>query len=523
MSGISSIGSTFIPLTTGTSSTQVSNAGTQSSSPLPFDVRQDGLGVPLAGGSLGLPTGGAPGDTEALLALVALKLRQTMGTMSNNAVETRMSQYMQQLQQAQSLIAAYVNASLTLTNSQQLYQTANTALTAVNNKLGTLYAPLTGSDTQQNIQAVTADPTGKQGTYGQYLSAFSEYTTKNTTYQGLVKQVNDDIAANQTAINAASKTDPNGYYLTVYMARQTQQQQLQQNQQTLAGKNPPQQLQPADQLTLQTLNGTGTGSVQYAAAQYQQLVDKVSSTGQTLSNDQTAKQTAFNNLVTSEEALIPYLDYKNGTFTDQYPQSGGPQTYTFEQQAINGSTPNATGIISSSLNLIRPAEQQKNGLIQTLKDLQAAITSATTTLANFGANGDSQDPTKPNPMLVLLNLTQSLTSALAQHSSDQSSTGNSNQANDAMLQNRFERNENNVDALNENQDVVSKITELRRRIAAMLDNRAGQTAIQLASSLTDTLLALASLVDQPPVVPATNDVFQNTSSQSSSPRMRIPV
>lgn len=513
MSGISSVGSPFIPLTTGTSTPSVTNTSTQGSSSPSVSFFQDSLGVPLAGNNLGLPMGGAPGDSEALLALIALKLRQTIGTTNNNAVQTRANEYTQQLEQAQSIIAEIVNASNDLTAQQMDYQTTQTALTNAKSRLQVLYTPLTGDGNQQNLQAVTQDPNGSQGTYGQYLAAFNNFQSKSGAYSTINDQVSQDQTAYNTALAKASTSDPNAYYLSVYQARANQLTSLQNKRSQLAAMNPPQQLSAADQATLNKLSAPATtsGSVAEAANQFQALQNDVSNTLTTLQTDQGKQAVARQDLLTAQTAIIPYLDYNGGTsFTDKYPQSGNPVTYTFFSDALNGVTPKSSGIISSSLDLINAVIKNKNDLTKHMTDVGKNITNDQNIISNF------------NTQLILA-FSQGVASVLSQHNTDQTTSGNAAHANDAILRNRLDSNNDNIGDLNESQEILSKLEDLRRQVVALLENPAGQAAVQIASDLTNTLLALNDLIDQPPVMPSTSDVFQNTSSQSSSTRMRIPV
>lgn len=516
MSGISSVGSTITqPTTTSTTapSTTTSTA-TQGTSSLPFTTYQDALGVPLAGGSLGLPGGGAPGDTEAILMMVELKLRRTIGTTTNNATESRASRYVQTLQQAQQLIADIIDASLELTNSQIQYQTNATALNNNASKLELLYAPLTGSGSQQDIDQVTADANGSQGTYGQYLAALQDYRSKSGAYTSITTQVNADQTAYDSAVAAASKTDPNAYYLGVYQVRVSQQQSLTAKQQQLAALKPPQSLSASEQAQLTTLNGGAStpGSVAEASARYDTLNAAVGTTLATLRSDQGLQATALTNRITAERQLVPYLDYAGGnSFIDRYPQGGSSATYTFDPQALVGTTPKTTGIISSSLNPITELTTNKKALQQAQTNLAKTIQNDQALLA------DAQ-----TVLLKLTSLADSLASVMSQNTTDQTTAQNQNSATDATLQKRFDRNDANLNRLGEAQDLLSQIDHLRRRIAALLSGQAGQAALRLAADVTNTLSALAQLVSRPPT-PTSTDVFQPGNPQSSAPRLRIPV
>jgi hypothetical protein len=238
----------------------------------------------------------------------------------------------------------------------------------------------------------------------------------------------------------------------------------------------------------------------------------VTTASNNLTRDQGAASTALNNLVAAEKALIPYLDQKSGsTFVDNHPQSGSPVTYSFDPNALTGTSYSTTGIISSEINPINDV----NTDIGNLKKDQ-------TTLAGTISNDQAILSNAQNVLLQLTTLISSLSTTLSQSNADETTNSNVEISSNDLLDHRFDRTQTSVEALADSQSTLLLGAEIRRRAAAALASSPIQTALALITDVTDTLAALADLTIQPQQ-PSSSDAFASTAVQSGAPRLRIPV
>lgn len=538
VSGVSSTNTLTQILTVGgatTTSTQTTTATSFSD-----------LGVPYVHSTAGLPSPSAPGDTEALLALIMSKVQEAVGQTRNNETLTEAQRTLGLLTAIQAGIADYVAASAAITNAKATIASLKLEKQQNNVQIAGDYQRLTGDANATGVGNVPPDPSGAHGVYGIYLDKLSTYSTasknlddantalataqsqqsadvkdasdyKTTTlnptlsnlYNALVKiGAGTATASDRTTVTNALGTSNSGLLATTLA--------------TYQGKQPPANatywqstmvpllnslasVRDANPITDMTtavnlLSTTGNGSASSQLATYKGKIDTLNSKASDPTNGYQATITARQSDVAARTAdlrtalrdLSPYLDFKsaNGTVVTFSDPSTSGKTYTVDFAGTPMPTMNQTGLVSALLDPINTltARNAKIGDENTpgtlIYDATTAMNGGLTTLTGTNSLGIQQ---------ALVALSTVVGTAPSIDTGDDKDTRFFNESGDNL--DRAER-----DRLAENdKDAVGTVTEndkeaaALRRIRELQQTVAVGTATLIAKSVVDVLVALQRL------------------------------
>jgi hypothetical protein len=494
------------------------------------------LGVPYAQSTAGLPSPSAPGDSEALIALILSKIQEAVGQSRNNQTLTEAQRTLGLLSNIQAGIAKYVIASQLMDNAKLAIKDLTAEKQTNAGQITSLYQQLTGDPNATSVSNVPPDASGSHGVYGTYLAKLSNYNsasqsladaqtalgtaqnqqaadqkdasdyktnTLNPTlsglYNALVKIGNGTATAtDQQTVTNALGTGNTGQIATTLAAYQSTATAgkaaywttnmvplLNSLQNNVINANPVGNMSTAVNL----LSTSGSGSASQQLSTYKGKIDTINSKISDPNNGYqatiNAKQSDVNSKTSSMLAaardLAPYLDYKssNGsilTFTDP---SSTNKTYTFDFTGLPLPTMNSTGQVTALLNPLN-----------TLTARNIAIGDVSSPRSLLGMAAAAQ---KDNAA-VLADALTALSAALG--IAPRIDTGDDK---DTRLENQSQDNRDREerDRLASNQrDVQNSIVEtnsgaaLAQRIQEMLENATVNTAASVAKGIVDVLFTL---------------------------------
>ena len=492
------------------------------------------LGVPYVQSTAGLPSPSAPGDSEALIALILSKIQEAVGQSRNNQTLTDAQRTLGVLNGIQAAIADYAAASATIANARVTIQNLKNEKQSNATQISNLYQQLTGDPNATSISGVTADVSGAHGVYGVFLAKKDVYDSALTSFN--TAQTNLETANGQQAVDERAASDYKSTALTVTLSGLY-------NALTKIGNGT---ATASDNQTISTaLGSSNTGTLATALRTYQGLAAKdqaaywsstmvpllgtlasvrdatvitdmnaavnlLSTSGNGMASSQlgvykgkidtinslkndpvngyqakinaatSTRDSAKNSLINAERDLAPYLDYAS--------TNGGNITFT---SSAGGS------YVFDFTNISPPPTQNNPGLVKALLDPIKTLTDRNRQIGDENTPGTdiyNKDQARLQGIQFLANALAALSAAVSTSSSidtgDNKDTRLQTQSYDNIARDERDRLESNDTDVQDSIAENNKEAAILHRIRELLQQAPVNTASRLAGGIVDVLFTL---------------------------------